>query len=80
MEKAPLPDGVAGCVPDGFCREFEITFLAGRGESRDFRFLFGGREGSDETRPRGLDVFARLFSAFLREGSEIQDAGFSSTE
>ena len=77
MEKTPLPDsGDSGCVPD---REFEITFLAGGDESRDFRFLFGGKEGSDETRLRGLDVFARLLSTSLRDGSGIEDAGFSST-
>lgn len=71
----PLPAGDSGCVPD---REFEITFLAGGDESRDFRFLFGGREGSDETR-LGFDVFARLLSTSLGDGSEIEDAGFSST-
>jgi hypothetical protein len=57
-----------------------LTFLAGEDDSRDFRFLFAGREGSDEARIRELDVLARLLSTSLREGSEIEDAGFSSTE
>lgn len=79
MEKTALPDsGDSGCI-DGFCRESEITFLAGGDDSRDFRFLFGGREGSDETR-RGLDVLSRLLFTSLGDGSEIEDAGISSME
>ncbi len=80
VEKTPLPDwGDSGCTP-GFCREFEVTFLAGGGDSRDFRFLFGGREGSDGTMLREVDVLSRFLSAPLRDGTEIEDTGLSSTE
>jgi hypothetical protein len=68
----------SGCSADGFCREFEATFLAG-GISRDFRFLFGGREGSDTARLQGVGVLAGLLSTPSKGGSETEDAGCSST-
>ena len=72
MVNTPLPDwDDPGSAPDEFCRVFEITFLTWGGDSRDFRFLFGGREGSDETGPRGVDVLARLSFKSLGDGPGI---------
>jgi hypothetical protein len=80
VEKMPLSGlGGSGCSPDGFCREFGAAFLEG-GTSRDFRFLFGGREGSDAARLQGVDVLAGLLSTSSKGGSETEDAGCSSTE
>jgi hypothetical protein len=71
--------GDSGCAPDGFCRKFEMAFLAGGVGSPDFRFLFGGREGSDGARLQGVNVLARLLST-SKDGAETEDAGCSSTE
>ena len=80
VEKMPLPGWEdSGCSPDGFCREFKATFLAG-GISIDFRFLLGGREGSDAARLQGVGVLAELLSTLSKGGSETEDAGCSSTE
>ncbi len=61
MEKTPLSDwGGSGYAPDGYCRgESEAGLLAGKSDSRDFRLLFAGRDGSGDT-TRGVCVLAEL--------------------
>lgn len=80
LANTPLPAwGTSGSVPDWFCRGFGVAFLTGGGRSRDLRFLFGGSEGSDETRLTGVDVLARLLFTSSKDGPETEDAGCSST-
>jgi hypothetical protein len=70
VEKTALSDwGGEGGGPNGFCREFEATLLAGTSDSRDFRLLFAGRDGSGDTTSGRARVLDELF-LLLREDSE----------
>ena len=76
VEKTPPSDwGGSRGAPDGPCREFEVTLLAGKGDSRDLRLLFAGKDGSGDKTSRGLCVLAELLFPSLIGESETGDPG-----